>query len=176
LQFVRKALDTYEDPEVRTFYLVESRDGPSGDQRFRQTLGDDETFETDFVGASAQECQSWALDMQSRHNFIERDLIAIADVRSASDDTLSMHFYSGEPLEYEPYGLLPRSSNTWYEFRIDHKGADKLYTSLNFGMFEFVFPVYFGRKEELTDENGIFDVERAERICATGDPEAPGVE
>jgi hypothetical protein len=43
-----------------------------------------------------QECQNLALEHQFQHNFIEQDIIAIADTHSATDNTLSMQFYSRE--------------------------------------------------------------------------------
>jgi hypothetical protein len=48
-------------------------------------LRDDETFDTDFIGASEEECQQWVKENGARVNFITHDLIAIADARSAKD-------------------------------------------------------------------------------------------
>ena len=81
---------------VRHFFLVESRAGMNNGQAFRKELKEDETFETDFNGASEQDCGKWALEQQSQHLIIEQDLIAIVDERSAEDGTLLMQSYQKE--------------------------------------------------------------------------------
>lgn len=142
-------------------------------------LKHDETFETDFIGASEQDCQKWALEKQFQVNFIEQEIIAIADARSARDDTLLMQFYARElghpegPLEFPEFGVLPREHNTWYDFRIDYKGAAWVHAHLNFGPIDTVYPTYFGRKEELTDERGVFNVAKAKRLVRGEDPDTP---
>jgi hypothetical protein len=137
-------------------------------------LKDDETFETDFIGASAQDCQQWALEKQVQANFIDYDLIAIADARSAGDDTLLLQYYSREleePLEFWEFGVLPREHTTWYDFRIDYRGAASAVLHLtNYGPMDTIYPTYFGRKEELTDERGVFNVAKALRFVRGEDP------
>ncbi|KAF2963468.1 hypothetical protein GQX73_g10107 [Xylaria multiplex] len=149
------------------FNLVESRAGPrDSDRPFKRALREDEPFEAAFIGASESDCQAWALDMQARHNFIEQDLIGILDKRSASDETLLIQFYSRGPgMEIGDQGVFPKETDKWHDFRINYRDADALTSSLQFGASEIVYPVYFGRKEELTDERGVFDVSRAEKIC-----------
>ncbi|RWA13383.1 hypothetical protein EKO27_g1724 [Xylaria grammica] len=128
------------------FYLVESRAGPQdGARPFKKELAEGEILETDFIGVSESDCQTWALDMQDRHNFIEQDLI-------------------GPGVEIGDEGIFPKDTGKWYDFRINYRDADLLTSSLSFGAFDVVYPVYFGRKEELTDERGIFDVSRAEKL------------
>jgi hypothetical protein len=153
------------------FYLVESHVCPSNYEGFKLELKDDETFETDFIGASEQDCQKWALEKQFQVNFIEQDIIAIVDARSARDDTLLIQYYAREldpldppepALEFGEFGVLPR--NTWYDFRIDYKGADWVHIHLMYGPIDSVYPTYFGRKEELTDERGVFNVAKAEHL------------
>jgi hypothetical protein len=138
-------------------------------------LKDDETFETDFIGASEQDCQKWALEKQFQVNFIEQDIIAIADARSARDDTFSIQYYAHpEPaLEFGGFGVLPRERNTWYDFRIDYKGAAWVYIDLTNGPIDSVYPAYFGRKEELTDERGVFNAAKAGRLVGGEDPDTP---
>lgn len=154
--------------EDSLFNLVESRAGPNGDEQgFKRALREADTFETDFIGASEQDCQAWAMEMQSRYNFIEQDLIGILDERSARDGTLLMQFYSREPgLDVGDQVMLPKENDTWHSFRIDYQHAEMVSASLQYGDFEVIYPVYFGRKEELTDAHGVFDVARAERICS----------
>lgn len=151
------------------FYLVESRTCPDTPEGFKEELQDDETFESDFIGDSWQDCQNWLLQNQVQHNFIEQDFIAIADARSATDNTLVVQFYGREldpeePVEFEGFGVLPREPNTWVDWRIEPQGAGQVWTSLFFGAIERTYPVYLGRKEELTDANGVFNVVEAQRL------------
>jgi hypothetical protein len=152
------------------FYLVESRVCPETVDGFKTLLGDDETFETEFIGATVQECQSWARHYQYQRLFIERGIFAIADARSAAEHTISMRFFAVEypshlpPLEFGEYGVLPRVRDTWYEFRIAYKDTGDVWSSLNFVSPNIVYPVYFGRKEEVTDECGVFNAVRAGRL------------
>ena len=151
------------------FYLVESRICPDTPEGFKEELQDGETFETDFIGGSVQDCQNWALQNQFQHKFIEQDFIAVADTRSATDNTLMVQFYNRElnpeePVEFEGFGVLPRESNTWVDWRVEPQRAGEVWASLFFGALEMTYPVYFGLKEELTDVNGIFNVAEAERI------------
>lgn len=179
MQDVKNAIADYS-----IFYLVESHADPSSDESFKRALKDNETFETGFIGASEQECQNWALEKQFQVNFIEQDFIAIADERSAKDDTLLIQYYARELPELDPeedgmpfgeLGILPRERNTWHDFRIDYKRAGEVYVSLLYGYPGSVYPVYFGRKEELTDEHGVFDVAKAERLVGGEDPDSPQV-
>jgi hypothetical protein len=167
------------DPSVRIFYLVESHVCPSNREGFKKVLKDDETFETDFISASEQDCRKWALEKQFQVRFIAQDIIAIADARSARDNTLLIQYYAREldppdpPLEFPEFGVLPREHNTWYDFRIDYKGAAKVYVDLANGVIGTVYPTYFGRKEELTDKRGVFNVSKAERLVLGEDPNTP---
>jgi hypothetical protein len=163
------------------FYLVESRTCPDTREGFKEELQDGETFETDFIGDSVQDCQNWALQNQFQHSFIEQDFIAIADARSATDNTLVVQYYGREldpeePVEFEGFGVLPHEPNTWVEWRIEPEGAGQVWTSLFFGALEMSYPVYLGRREELTDANGVFNVVKAQRLvrgeAAPGAPQA----
>ena len=151
------------------YYLVESYHGPSDGQEFKQVLAENESFQTDFIGASEQDCRKWALEMQSQNNMVEQDIIAIADKRSASDDTLSIQLYARPPgHEYPGLGIFPKEQDKWYDFRVIYTQADTVYTELRFLESEIAFPVYFGRKDELTDERGIFNVAKAHELCTGG--------
>lgn len=172
-QFVPTALresSTEPDDPPFLYYLVESKDCPSTGEGFRTGLQDGESFESDFINASKEECQDWALDkwlQPVKFNFIEPSIIAIADERSAQDGTLLMSFYFGEdapdepPMEFNGYGRLPPKGNTWYDFRIHHKAAQLFHASLLFTEPDIFFPNYFGRPEKFTDETGVFDVLKA---------------
>lgn len=65
------------------FYLVESRQGPRAE--FKDELKEGETFHTDFIGASTEDCGSWALQQQAQNGAIETDIIALIDERSIKD-------------------------------------------------------------------------------------------
>jgi len=69
------------------------------------------------------------------------------------------------------YGFLPRDADTWYEFRIDHKKASQVLISLSEVDQGLSYPVYYGLKEQLMDERGIFDVDKAEKMLEEHDPE-----
>ena len=165
---------------LRIFYLVESHVCPSDREGFKTELKDDETFETDFIGASEQDCQKWVLEKSFQVNFIDQDILAIADARSARDDTLLIQYYAREMdppepfLEFPEFGILPRENNIWYDFRIDYKGAASVYIDLTMcEPMETIYPTYFGLKEELTDERGVFNVTKARRFVIGEDPVTP---
>jgi len=179
--FVRKALDVklvVGSLSTPIFFLVESHVCPSSEDGFKVELKDNETFETDFISASEQDCQKWTLEKQFQVNFIEQNIIAIADARSTRDGTLLIQFYdeeldNSEPLEFGEFGELPREHNKWYDFRVDYKGASLVTVDLTNGPIDYVYPVYFGRKEELTDKHGVFNVAKADRLVRGQDPDTP---
>jgi hypothetical protein len=169
----------YGSVPTRIFYLVESNVCPSNREGFKTELTDDETFETDFIGASEQDCKEWALEKQFQVKFIEQNIIAIVDARSARDNTLLIQYYAEEldppepALEFGEFGALPQEPNTWYDYRIDYKGAALVHIALTYGPFDTAYPTYFGRKEELTDEHGVFNVAMADRLVRGEDLDTP---
>lgn len=151
------------------FLLAETRAAP-GDQRLKQELEKDETFETGFIGASEQDCQAWAMEMQYRVNYIEQDIIAILDARSARDGTVLLQCYVHEKFglgEEGELGVFPEEAKRWYDFRIDIRYTFKMSVYFEDQMD---WPVLFGLKEELTDAHGVFDAAKAERICCGKEP------
>ena len=155
------------------FSLVESHVCPSDQQGFRSKLKDGEIFETDWINATEQDCQNWALEKSFQVNFIVQNIIIIADARSSRDDTLLVQYYNEKldpPLEFPKFGVLPQKQNTWYDFRVDYKLADTVDTDLNFGPIDFIYSAYFGCKEALTDERGVFNVADVERLVHEKDP------
>ena len=160
-----------EEDGPRMFYLVESRDGPPHGQRFKMKLRDDETFETDFIGATPEECQRWA-DERRRHDLSFHDgIIAIIDARSAKDGTLLMQIYVQHNFPFGGYGLLPQEKNVWYNFRVYPRQAAKAEVALLHVSPEVSYPFWYGNKERFTDENGVFDVEEADRYSIGVDPD-----
>lgn len=150
------------DLPPKMFSLIESAHGPSETQPYRRALADNETIRSDFIGASTHQCQQWALEKQKPDRTAEKNLIAIADERSSCDDTLLMQYYA----QYSgPFGerdeLIPSETDKWYDFRVHYNEADAILVALKFGAPDINYPQFFGRKEELTDENGIFNTVKA---------------
>ncbi|KAK9414179.1 hypothetical protein SUNI508_02278 [Seiridium unicorne] len=158
---VEQAADTW------FFALAESREGPGEDGNFKNKLEEGATVETDFIGASEQDCRTWAQEQMEHLNTIDGDLIAIADKRTASDHTISLQFFNGnsDDLEFDGYGKLPTENNKWYSFRVKYKDSFNIFAAFTEGAIDVVYPTYFGRQDELTDEDGIFNVEKAEDLC-----------
>jgi len=69
--------------------------------------------------------------------------------------------------------LPPRDKhNTWWSYRVDFKDAPVAQLDLGeFGILEAALP-YYGYKDRLTDERGVFNVAKARRITLGEDPEA----
>jgi hypothetical protein len=148
---------------------------------FKQSLGENETFETDFIGASEEACQQ--LVRENRRGLIAYEQLAIADARTAKDGTILIQVYQeGDPsfdeeqvAPFPPFGILPPRDrdNTWWSYRVDFKDAPRALIDLGeFGIIENALP-YYGYKDKLTDERGVFNVVKASRIAlGEEDPEA----
>lgn len=168
-QFVRQALrDVKAAPTQGLYALVESRNGPSDGHSFKRVLADHESFETDFIGASEHDCRAWALEKQFQTNLIEQDIIAIADQRSARDNTLSIQYYTWPPgLDLEYNEIPPWEEFQWYTFRVVREEASRVHVALSYIAIAMVRPVYLERKAEFTDEHGIFRAAQAEQVWHT---------
>jgi hypothetical protein len=166
-QFIPRAMREVspEKDTPRVYYLVESKVCPDSSKGFKCQLQDGEPFESEFIGASQEECQNWAKRNWDDVNFIQENIIAIADERSARDGTLLLSYYCSTAehaqLEFEGWGFLPPRSDTWYDFRIEPRGSDDLHTDLFFAPIETAYPTYFGRPEKFTNDAGVFDVSKA---------------
>jgi hypothetical protein len=132
------------------------------------------------LGHPAEDCQAWALEHQYQANFTDQDIIAIADARSAKDETLLIQVYKrmlfvngvADPLTFPGWGVLPKEHEVWYDFRIDYKYAGSATAQLQgFGPLHTIYATWFGRKEELTNELGIFDAAKAHRLVRGDDLE-----
>jgi hypothetical protein len=134
--------------DVPPFLLVESRVCPTGAEGFKKGLGDDETFETEFIGASEEDCQRWV--QENTRNFIVADLIAIADARTAKDGTILIQPYQQEfPPELEDLEMDGHySANFHRETRATPGGASELKSkmhprpSLIWGNLESLKPIF----------------------------------
>jgi len=148
---------------------------------FKQNLGENETFETDFIGASEEACQQ--LVRENQRGLIAFDQLAIADARTAKDGTILIQNYQEMPSEcydedmnigFPLFGILPPrdKNNTWWSYRVDFKDApDALLDLGEFGILEAALP-YYGYKDRLTDERSVFNVVKARRITLGEDPAA----
>jgi len=144
-------------------------------------LGDGETFETEFIGASEEDCQKWERENSDKVNFINPALIAIADARTAKDQTLLIQLYQlpvlptpEDELSWPEIGEIPPpdKENTWWSYRVSFKDVPEAILALGpQGMHEDNLP-YYGLKDRLTDENGFFNVVKARRIAMGEDYEA----
>ena len=160
----------------RFFYLVESREGPPDGQHFRKQLQANGTFDTDFIGATPEDCQKWLANRLRYDRAPYDSLLTIVDARSAEEGTLLIQHYVEPPagteqLVFGGYGVLPKETNVWYDFRVDYRQAGKVMASLTETTPEIIFPIYFGNKEIFTNEDGVFDVEEATRYCRAKDPD-----
>jgi hypothetical protein len=169
---------------VPRFYLVESRVVPVSRKGFKRQLGENETFESDFIGASVEDCQKWERENSPEVNFIVRELIVIVDARSAKDNTVLIQRYQREtpPIDtgeedlrrhWPPFGILPPpdKDDTWWSYRVKLEDAnDALLDLSEFGIME-ARPTYYGYKDRLTDEHGVFNVVKGRRITFGEDPE-----
>ncbi|QIX02299.1 hypothetical protein AMS68_007816 [Peltaster fructicola] len=171
----RQALNIkHEKYDVGHFFLVESRGGPTRSERFRMALEENDSFDTDFIGATPEDCQAWALERQRHDNKVDQDLIAIVDARSAKDGTLLVQKYYTLPedcdaLTFGGYGALPPERNVWYDFRVDHRYAGKVIAALTEVSPEVAYPIYYGNKDRFTNSDGVFDVQEADRFCRAED-------
>ncbi|KAI1378082.1 hypothetical protein F4677DRAFT_34840 [Hypoxylon crocopeplum] len=169
-----KLLAVEASKNIDLFALAGSREVQK-EEDLKTELKEGELFETDFIGASEGDCQAWALEQMGRFNSLDKQLIAIADKRSAQDQTIVMQFYNEEPgLEFPGHGTLPPEQGKWYSFRIKYEDTFTLDSALSYGAFDVVYPTYFGRKDLLTDDQGIFDVQKAQRMSIGKETDVEG--
>ena len=107
------------------------------------------------------------LKEQDEVNVMEYNILFVADVRSAKDDTIIASVYGREQGVYadKATGLkvLPEPF-TWYRFRINFKEAWLLHCDVNYGPPPEVWLFYSARKYEATDEDGVFSVTKANEL------------
>ncbi|PKX92269.1 uncharacterized protein P174DRAFT_451656 [Aspergillus novofumigatus IBT 16806] len=178
--FVPKALREFStEPQdfPYWYYLVESRVCPDSQEHFRSGLQDGEFFESDFINASKEECQNWAIDkwrQPTKYNFIEQEIVTIADARSAKDGTLLMSYYyecppGVFPVEFDEHGPLPPKNKTWYDFRIHHTDSEQFQGTLLNAEPDVSYPLFFGYPEKFTNEAGAFEMRKVEKFLSDGE-------
>lgn len=147
------------------YWLVESSVGPSKDNHCRRTATEDNPIQSDFIGTSVQVCQQWVLEKQYQDNAVEKDIFVIADERTCRDDTVLVEVYNQHNWDFGGPEKLPQELNKWYEFRVHYDEVFSVQIALNSDLPpDISYPTYYGRKEELTDEYGIFNVSGAEKL------------
>ncbi|KAK8052544.1 hypothetical protein PG993_003929 [Apiospora rasikravindrae] len=141
---VLELLNAYKKGTLTTpMFLAESRQGPADGQEFRARLAEGEPFANDFVGASVEECGAFQQAQQARTNAMEWNSLVLLDDRSARDGTVVYGYYVGGG---DAYMLRQdQKGDAWYTFRLPHTKISEM--------------------EELTDEHGIFDLDRAKELC-----------
>jgi len=101
--------------------------------------------------------------------FIEPNIIGIADARTAKDGTILMSYYHEmEGIDFPPYGVLPPRPESFWDFRVRPEHAPLVIAYLCFVAPDASFPMYFGHPEDFTDENGVFDAEKARKSLEEG--------
>lgn len=115
VQFTRTVLNA-----INFLCLVERRANATNGTHLRRSLGDEEKLGTEFVGASKQDCQSWALQRQAHDKALIGGLIAVVDERSLEDDTVLMMDYNppDNGIPFGRYGVLPKNPRQWADFRV----------------------------------------------------------
>lgn len=158
-QFVREFMKTI-DPKLKGLLrFVDTRHSPTLREPF---VDDSEPLQAEF--ASHADCQRWMLQHGMHMRELDWRVLFIADKRSAEDGTLSFQFFppSEKPTNvWVNYGPLPPVTRTWYEWRIEHTDWEEAVGSMTFNPPDMVDPVYYGMKDELTDERGVFNVTEA---------------
>lgn len=69
---------------------------------------------------------------------------------------------------FDRYGLLPPNGEAWYDFRIRPEDTSRLITDLVDVDPDVTFRFYFGRREDFTNENGVFDVAKVNHEILEG--------
>ena len=142
----------------------------------REYFQEDEIFETDFIGASPEDCQQWAQEWSTHDRSTYGCILAIIDARSPKDGTILMQKYVQPPagtkyFVFGGYGILPPETNVWYDFRVDYHQTGKVEAALLFVAPNVTWPFWYGNKERFTDEDGVFDVQECDRYCNGVDPD-----
>jgi hypothetical protein len=156
------------------YYLVESRVCPDSQEHFRSGLQDGEFVESDFINASKEECQNWALDkwrQPAKYSFIEQEIITIADARSAEDGTLLMSYYyelppDVSPIDFDEQGFLPPKNRTWYNFRVHHTDSEQFQGTILLAEPDVSYPLFFGYPEKFTNETGVFEMRKVDKFLS----------
>lgn len=164
---------------VPVFWIVQGRSCPDEENAFKAAMKEElqagEPFESEFIGASEDECIKWLADL-GYHCTLDSSIFGIADAQSAEDETVLMKCFvqalppltkeeidAGVPngWYFPKFGRLPPRDDVWYEWRIHYKYAFNFYAAMTTTAPDAVYPYIYGMKEDFTDERGVFDIEHA---------------
>lgn len=134
----------------------------------RMELQEEESFETDFLGASVEECGDFLRINRHSYKWWTSGLLFVVDERSAQDHTvvLAKYAHSDTAIDGGCYGQLPPEENRWYTWRLRVPHLQSAIEVLGFGNLHTAWSVYFGNRDYLTDQDGIFDGAEAEHAIA----------
>ncbi|KAH9889655.1 hypothetical protein F4778DRAFT_753633, partial [Xylariomycetidae sp. FL2044] len=161
-------LPTVMATESMNYSLVESRRSPSPRHEYRDKLAEGDAFGDEFIGASMDECAAFTLEHQGKSNKLHRNLMVIVDARSAKDGTIIISYHPFP--ENAPFLGQNQKVDAWYSFRIHYTTALDLSAELSdTGRPSETYGVLFRRKDELTNEKGIFDYDKAGELLNRGE-------
>ncbi|KAI0548065.1 hypothetical protein F4679DRAFT_551845 [Xylaria curta] len=149
------------------YFLVQSTKVDAQDHKFVQQLAPDDEFDTDFIGASIEECGAWVHEKLGKDRRIHSEVIVTIDAQSAKDHTVILSWYARKAAG--PFLAPGQNINTWYHFRIPPLKVFSLEVDLIMQNEAEYFGVLFHRKDELTDENGVFDYDKAKELILKGE-------
>ncbi|KAI4950134.1 hypothetical protein J4E91_004790 [Alternaria rosae] len=95
------------------FYIASSKASPKQRTDYKKKL-DSPDFPCEFT--STAECKDWLLHNQYSVNFINQNIMFVADARSAKDETLLAYTYCERTMRLGPNDecVLPPKAQTWF--------------------------------------------------------------
>lgn len=160
------------------FHLVQSKIPVASNEKLtlKDKVEPDEIIRSDFFGATEEECRAWAREHGNRYRMIDSSWFAMADPDSVRLNCLSLQIWvdADQPESYGHFGVIPRDGgDKWYTFRLLPDHAAEMMAQIEFynGAPQDNDIPYFGFIKELTDENGVFDFEKATEIKLGNLPE-----
>ncbi|GAM91297.1 hypothetical protein ANO11243_093450 [Dothideomycetidae sp. 11243] len=166
---------TETPPRVTTagrYHLVETRTVPpktEDKEQFRQALDPDEHFVSEFIGASEEECRNWAI--ANRGQIDQRIGIVncvVIDAYGGQTETLLYQRHIWETsMRWEFWGILPAIDAVWESWRTRYQDCNLASTALETMHSPNVYPAFFALRDQLTDEDGVFDADNAYRLMYT---------
>lgn len=146
------------------FYIASSKASPKHRTDYKKKP-DSPDFPCDFT--STTDCKDWLLRNQYSVNFINQNIMFVADARSAKDETLLAYTYCERTMRLGPNDewVLPPKAQTWYEWRIRYRDALMFQVHMQDGELNETWSLFYLRADEITDEHGVVDMEKATKIC-----------
>ena len=147
------------------FYIASSKASPKARTDYTKKPSSP-SFPSSF--ASTAECKDWLLHNQYSVNFINQNIMFVADARSAKDETLLAYTYCERTMRLGPNHewVLPPKAKTWYEWRIRYQDALMFQVHMQEGELNETWSLFYLRAEEIMDEDGVVDMEKATKIVS----------